>query len=511
MHPRLLSSTGRFAVVLALSLGTTAALSLSTPRVAAAAAGTSKLAPGEKLTAGQSIKSPNGKYTLFMQTDGNFVLYGPAGATWAAGTQGAGNYAAMQADGNLVVYSSQGAPKWYSGTWEQPGASLSLQDDGNLVLYKSGAAVWHTNTYVRDTRLDPGEQLTAGKSIVSADDRYALIMQADGNLVLYGPTGAALWNSKTAGTGHHAVMQADGNLVVYDANNVARWNSGTFNKPGAHLQLQPDGNLVIYKDNQALWNSGTWERATTLRVGESLRADQTRFSPDGKFKLVMQSDGNLVLYGPSGAVWSTSTQGQGHTVIMQADGHLVMYDAANQPKWWSNTAGHPGALLQVRDGGTLAIVSGNQTLWTNVAPAGPAGPASGNIVTANGPNGCAIRVDASIKPKVEALLNAAHAAGKPMCGWGWRSPESQIALRRSHCGTSNYAVYEMPANQCHPPTARPGSSQHEIGLAIDFFNGTLQNHTDFGGAQLTWMRANAATFGLQNLPSEPWHWSTTGH
>ncbi|HEV2787192.1 MAG TPA: GDSL-type esterase/lipase family protein, partial [Solirubrobacteraceae bacterium] len=48
----------------------------------------------------------------------------------------------------------------------------------------------------------------------SADGRYRLVMQKDGNLVLYGPSGRALWASNTRGRGsHHVRMQADGNLV----------------------------------------------------------------------------------------------------------------------------------------------------------------------------------------------------------------------------------------------------------------------------------------------------------
>lgn len=58
-------------------------------------------------------------------------------------------------------------------------------------------------------------------------------------------------------------------------------------------------------------------------------------------------------------------------------------------------------------------------------------------------------------------------------------------------------------------TARPGSSNHELGLAIDFeCDGTLirsRTTTCF-----EWLAASAPTFGLYNLPSEPWHWSVDG-
>jgi LAS superfamily LD-carboxypeptidase LdcB len=67
----------------------------------------------------------------------------------------------------------------------------------------------------------------------------------------------------------------------------------------------------------------------------------------------------------------------------------------------------------------------------------------------------------------------------------------------------------MPASQCRPPTARPGTSQHEKGLAIDFtYNGRLIRSRSSAGYQ--WLAANAAAYGFKNLPSEPWHWSTTG-
>ncbi len=120
-----------------------------------------------------------------------------------------------------------------------------------------------------------------------------------------------------------------------------------------------------------------------------------------------------------------------------------------------------------------------------------------------------ISVHHSIAANVQAMIDHAAADGITLSGWGWRDPAAQIRLRREHCGTSDYAVYEMPSSQCSPPTARPGRSQHERGLAIDFtYNGrSISNHSNAG---FRWLQANAAAYGFKNLPSEPWHWSTTG-
>ncbi len=142
--------------------------------------------------------------------------------------------------------------------------------------------------------------------------------------------------------------------------------------------------------------------------------------------------------------------------------------------------------------------------WETGSSAGGTGMAGG-LVTVGG-----ITVAASLGPNLAALLQAATADGLRLGGGGYRSSESQIALRRAHCGTSDYAIYEMSPSSCSPPTARPGQSMHEQGLAIDF--------TCNGGGALSrsspcysWLQANAGSYGFRNLPSEPWHWSTNGN
>lgn len=121
-----------------------------------------------------------------------------------------------------------------------------------------------------------------------------------------------------------------------------------------------------------------------------------------------------------------------------------------------------------------------------------------------------IQVHESIANKVQDLLEHAARDGLRLTGWGYRTAASQIALRRQNCGTSEWAIYQRPAYQCRPPTARPGRSMHERGLAIDFmYNGRSINSRNTAGYR--WLAANANDYGLFNLPSEPWHWSTNGN
>jgi peptidoglycan hydrolase CwlO-like protein len=136
-------------------------------------------------------------------------------------------------------------------------------------------------------------------------------------------------------------------------------------------------------------------------------------------------------------------------------------------------------------------------------------PAPGGLATVSCPTGGSTTVAGEIGENVQGLYNAAGDQGVPLCGSGYRDPEQQIQLRREHCGTSQYAIYEMPSYQCNPPTARPGASMHEQGLAIDFTcsGGSIVS----GGSCDNFLKSTADDYGLYNLPSEIWHYSTNGN
>ncbi len=131
------------------------------------------------------------------------------------------------------------------------------------------------------------------------------------------------------------------------------------------------------------------------------------------------------------------------------------------------------------------------------------------VATVKTATGDTIEVRASIATDIQNLLDDAAADGIKFGGWGLRSHQRQIELRIQNCGgNTQYNIYQKRSSSCRPPTARPGSSQHETGLAIDFTqNGSSLNSSSSG---FRWLKANAANYGLKNLPSEPWHWSTTG-
>jgi pimeloyl-ACP methyl ester carboxylesterase len=102
------------------------------------------LQPGQQLAPGQSRTSPDGRFELSYQGDGNLVLYrmSDGQALWATYTFSPG-VVEMQNDGNLVIYSGAGQAIWWSGTAGYPGARLAVQNDSNLVIYDYyGFAIW---------------------------------------------------------------------------------------------------------------------------------------------------------------------------------------------------------------------------------------------------------------------------------------------------------------------------------------------------------------------------------
>lgn len=116
-----------------------------------------------------------------------------------------------------------------------------------------------------------------------------------------------------------------------------------------------------------------------------------------------------------------------------------------------------------------------------------------------------ITVNAQIATNVDQLLNTARASGIEFGGFGFRTMSRQIELRASN-GCPD--TYNSSSSSCRVPTAKPGYSNHQMGLAIDFTQGgsTLGS----GSSGFNWLVNNAHLYGLKNLPSEAWHWSTTG-
>jgi hypothetical protein len=356
-----------------------------------------ELYPDEYLSPGESLTSPNGKYSLIYERTGDLALYRnrDGRALWSSGTSNRpGAQCVMQADGNLVLYPGlwRTGPIWWLPTKIQSGSHLVVQDNGNVsVVRNNGDPVWSTRT--SQSELYPGEYLLPGESLTSPSGVFSLVYETDGDLVLYGYARTmALWSSGTKGKpGAQCLIETGPGrtiLVLYPG--MARtnpiWWSPWWHPPGSRLVVRDAGTVAFVGPDGTVveeWPPTSPSTPTARETSDQLRTryfsdvgnasaqpgllapNQALVSPNGRSTLLMQPDGNLVLYHDGQPLWATNTVGAKVTSCdMQADGNLVLYHDG-QPLWNTNTFGHPGAWLQVRDDGAAVVYGpGNQRLYT---------------------------------------------------------------------------------------------------------------------------------------------------
>lgn len=110
---------------------------------------------------------------------------------------------------------------------------------------------------------------------------------------------------------------------------------------------------------------------SVMTPGQTLHANESLASPDGRYLLTLQDDNNLVLYAVSGSernyVWHTHTEGSPKrpgVATMQTDGNFVVYDVTGNDLFPSATENHPGASLRVQDDGHVQVLNvDGRVLW----------------------------------------------------------------------------------------------------------------------------------------------------
>jgi hypothetical protein len=247
------------------------------------------------------------------------------------------------ATGPQIVGSSlKAGAKLLPGQSLQGGAwRLDMQPDGNLVLQN-----WCMPG-------DPGCPYPAWALGTSGQPGNYLVMQTDGNLVLYSRTGRTVWDTQTRGTGSSNVfvVRPDSNLVVYSGRRAV-WSTG-LERSYVHVagrrvtDLRSNNGRYVFAapgNSMATWNFGSagsaWTWGVTCHKDPRVNCE----APTGR--LMLLTDGNLVWFQPGArggyvAEWATNTGGRGPTnyLVMQDDGNLVLYDMWHRALW--NSLGLP--------------------------------------------------------------------------------------------------------------------------------------------------------------------------
>ena len=107
------------------------------------------------------------------------------------------------------------------------------------------------------SQLITNQQLQTRNNDKLVNSCHQFVVQSDCNLVIYS-NGRVLWASNTdRSRAKMIILQEDGNLVLYSDTNNVIWASGTRGSGANRLIMQEDGNLVLYKDSDAIWATRT--------------------------------------------------------------------------------------------------------------------------------------------------------------------------------------------------------------------------------------------------------------
>lgn len=349
-----------------------------------------KLTAGERLYSGQKLTSPNGEYTLEVQTDGNLGIYRAAdhvpvyGALSVGKPISYGYYATLQYDGNFAVKDGDNAAVWYTATQNRIGYAANivrLMDNGTLQVFSGSQSIWSTPLPPRDT-IKLGERLNVGEKLTSRNGAYKAIVQTDGNLGVFRLSdGAVLYSALSQGqpisSAYYATLQYDGNFAVKSGSGAAVWYTGTQNENGYanYVKLMDDGTLQVFSGTKSIWSTPKPPK-DTLTLGEVLYIGQQLTSIDGAYKAVVQSDGNFGIYKISDgtAVFSALSVGQpissGYYATLQYDGNFAVKAENGAAVWYTGTQNKNGYgnYVKLMTNGTIQIFSGSESIWSSPLP-----------------------------------------------------------------------------------------------------------------------------------------------
>lgn len=200
---------------------------------------------------------------------------------------------------------------------------------GSLITFSLMSPAYAKDTLQQDERLSPGQSLTSNNGC------FQLVMQNDGNLVLYGKGGKAFWATGTTGKEvEFAIMQGDGNFVLYAPGGRPTWatNPGNVGSAGFRLIVQDDGNAVVYANDRPIWavNPGQRNCDGTAVVAFPITGDRDDKVANGRMRtsFTLSADGTLT------AVTNTRTGVQ--LAGFTGGASIILLDGNKQPIWASS-------------------------------------------------------------------------------------------------------------------------------------------------------------------------------
>jgi hypothetical protein len=204
----------------------------------------------------------------------------------------------------------------------------------------------------KGSELKKGQALEREQYLSSPNKKFVAKLQQDGNFVVFS-TARVLWATATENkSANHLILQDDGNLVIYKGDNKALWDTGTWKsgKKADRLVMQDDGNLVAYASSgAAVWATNT-DRvggASEFNIGGTAPTPVPSAPgvPEGNYVIRSVADSNKVLnvltYGTPAHLNKVSVWGHSKGDVAQ------IWNAKKSDDAYILYSGNPNVVLNV--------------------------------------------------------------------------------------------------------------------------------------------------------------------
>lgn len=231
-----------------------------------------------------------------------------------------------------------------------------------------------------DEEFAPNNELFVGEKIFeegyleSANENYRLTLNKDGNLVLQSwPKEKNIWASHTSGAGgEYLVLEDDGNLVMYTKKDKTVWESDTSGSGADKLMLHNTGELALYFGSEKVWSTEDVvdENDATnnkLYIDQKLDRNDYLESANRNYRLTLDKNGDLVLSNllEDEELWSSDTGGNdSEYLVFEDDGNLVLYTKSEEVVWQSNTKDTGADKLMLHNNGNLVLYNDDSAVWS---------------------------------------------------------------------------------------------------------------------------------------------------
>jgi len=284
-------------------------------------------------------------------------------------------------DGRLIMYNADGDVVWANLDVPSPSIRLVMENQGILATYEMSTQRLNWMAPIFQS-VSSGFVFRSGYYLESPNQQYRFVCEFANTtlppLVVWNMTSETIiWQVDTKVKGavdDTIVLQTDGNLVLYDAKGTMKWASFSEKTGLATLSMQDDGFVVLSKkSNQQI----TWMTALTeVRNPFVFKPGYYILDSKGSHKAMYDGQYFMDYFNCGGGkqeCWSSGRlllSGSGSSLVFESNGNLALYDEKQEIVSETGTFCCGDVKLRYYPNGELEVRSldEEQQFWTSYDP-----------------------------------------------------------------------------------------------------------------------------------------------